>query len=110
VLEQATDLIGAGYHRKLIFHPGAGKVLFAPRHFQRGQIQKLHRRGERVDTGGGELALLDQVELVVAYGLQIELLGAAAEIAGELGDIMDVASLCGGRKVAQLHVFDETLT
>jgi hypothetical protein len=110
VVEQAADLVGAGYAGKYFLHPGAEKVLLASGHFQCDQIQKLHRGNEGVDALRGELALLDQVELVLADRLQIELVGAAVEIQGEVRDIMDIASLGSGREIAQLHVFDETST
>jgi hypothetical protein len=84
--------------------------LLVPRHFQRVQIQELNGGNERVDALGGKFALLEHVELVLAYGLEVELLGAEVEIAGEIGDIMDTASLGSRREVAQLHVFDERLT
>jgi hypothetical protein len=109
VLEEAADLVGAGHDGQFFLYPGARKVLLVPRHFQRVQIQELNGGNERVDALGGEFALLEHVQLVLAYGLQVELLGAAVEIAGEIGHIMDIASLGGKRKVAQLHVFDETL-
>jgi hypothetical protein len=110
VLEQAADLVGAGHDGQFFLDPGARKVLLVPRHFQRVEIQELNGGNERVDALGGKFALLEHVELVLAYGLEVELLGAAVEIAGEIGDIMDIASLGSWREIAQLHVFDETLT
>jgi len=110
VLEQAADLVWAGHDGQFFLDPGARKVLLVPRHFQRVEIQELNGGNERVDALGGKFALLEHVELVLAYGLEVELLGAAVEIAGEIGDIMDIASLGSWREIAQLYVFDETLT
>jgi hypothetical protein len=39
----------------------------------------------------------------------LEIGGRAVEVLGELGDIMDVASLRSGREVADAHVFDHAL-
>jgi hypothetical protein len=82
----------AGHDGQFFLDPGARKVLLVPRHFQRVEIQELNGGNERVDALGGKFALLEHVELVLAYGLEVELLGAAVEIAGEIGDIMDIAS------------------
>lgn len=106
MLEQAADLIGTRQDGQFLFYPGAGKVLLAPRHIQRGQIQELHGGHERINALGGELAFLEQVELIVADGLEIELLGAAVEVSREIRDIMDIASLCGGREIAQFTICD----
>jgi hypothetical protein len=50
------------------------------------------------------------MELILADGLQVQLFGAAVEIFGKLGDIMDVAALGGGREVAKAHIVDHALT
>jgi hypothetical protein len=56
------------------------------------------------------LALLRQKKLVLADGFQVQLVRAAVEVFGELGDIMDVAALGSGREAADAHVFDHALT
>jgi hypothetical protein len=48
--------------------------------------------------------------LVLADGFQVQLVRAAVEVFGELGDIMDVAALGRGREAADAHVFDHALT
>ena len=63
--------------------------LLVPRHLQGDQVEKLHCGDERVDALRGELALLRQIKLVLADGFQIQLLGAAVEILGELRNIME---------------------
>jgi hypothetical protein len=70
----------------------------------------LHGGNEGVDALWGEFALLRQMQLVLAYGLQVQFLRAAVEVLGKVGHIMDVAALGGGGEVAQLHVFDHALT
>jgi hypothetical protein len=53
---------------------------------------------------------MQEIELVLADGFQIEMLGTGPIKFRILGDVMEVTSLCGGREAAQLHVFDEPLT
>ena len=81
-----------------------------PGHLQRGQVEELHGGNEGVDALRRELALLGQMKLILADGLQVQLPRAAVEMFGELGDIMDVAALGRGREVADAHIFDHALT
>jgi hypothetical protein len=60
----------------------------------------LHGGNEGVDALWGEFALLRQMQLVLAYGLQVQFLRAAVEVLGKVGHIMDVAALGGGGEVA----------
>ena len=57
-----------------------------------------------------EVALLDQMELILTDGFEVEFGGREVKILGELGDIMDVAALRRGGEVAQLHIADHALT
>jgi hypothetical protein len=45
--------------------------------------------------------LEQQIQFVLADGLQIQLLRAGVVELRELGDVMDVTSLCGGREAMQ---------
>src|ERR1019366_7008172 len=67
------------------------------------QIEELDGGDEGVDGLRRELALLGEIELVLADGFEVEFGGVAMEILGELGDIMDVASLRSGGEVADAH-------
>src|ERR1017187_531544 len=65
--------------------PGAGEVLVGPGHFQGNEIQEFHGGSVLADGIGGDLALVEEIELILADGLDIEILGAGAEILGEGG-------------------------
>lgn len=79
---EAGDVVEKGQHFLLAEHDGkfvgaasAGEVLASPGHFQGGEIQKLHGGKVLVDGLGGELALVEQVELILTDGLNIEFSG-----------------------------------
>jgi hypothetical protein len=113
---EAGDVIEEGQHFLLAEHDGkfvgaasAGEVLAGPGHLQGGEIQKLHGGKVLVDGLGGELAFVEQVELILANGLNIEFFGAFAEVLGESGHISDILPLCAGCEIAQLHIVDHAL-
>jgi len=74
-----------------------------------GQVEKLHRGNILVDSFRRELALVEQIELILADGFEVQHLGALAEIAGEAGYVVDVVFLRFRGQVAQLHVFQHAL-
>jgi len=53
--------------------------------------------------------LVEQVELILADGLNIEFRGTSAEIFGEAGHVRDIVLLGAGREIAQLHIVDHAL-
>jgi hypothetical protein len=106
--EEASDLVGAE-------HTGQGAWLLAVgdhRH-QAGPAQgHLVQEAQGADglveaTPGG--ALFDQVQLVEAEVLGVEVLRGAAEVAGEEGDAADVGLDGAGAVVAALQVLGQAL-
>jgi len=110
VLQEALDFVGGQDDGQFLIQAGAGKIVFIPGHLQGDQVEELHGGNERIDALRGEFPLLGQIQLVLADGFQIQLLGAAVEILGELGHIMDVAALGRAREIAEAHVFDHALS
>src|ERR1017187_3391638 len=90
--------------------PGAGEVLVGPGHFQGNEIQEFHGGSVLADGIGGDLALVEEIELILADGLYIEIRGAGAEILGEGGYLSDILLLGADCQVAQLHIVDHALT
>ena len=114
---EARDVIEEGEHFLLAEHDGefvgaagAGEVLVGPGHFQSGQIKKFQGGDALVDGIGGELAFVEQVELILADCLNVEVFGTGAEVPGETGDQRDIVLLGAGCEIAQLHIFDHALT
>jgi len=101
---------GARNHGKFFFYAGVREILLFPGHLQGNQEEKLDGGDKGANALGGEFPFLAQMELILADGLQVQLFGAAVEVFGELGDIMDVAALGGGREVAKAHIVDHALT
>jgi hypothetical protein len=89
VVEKGEDLFLAEDHGQLVSAADVGEILAGPGHLQGGQIKELERGNALVDGFRRELALVEKVELILADSLAIEDLGAAAEVAGEGGDVMD---------------------
>ncbi len=87
-----------------------GEVLVGPGHFQSGEVEELQGGNALIDGLGGKLAFVEEVELILADGLDIEKLGADAEVLGETGDETDIVFLGAGCQVAELHIFDHALT
>jgi hypothetical protein len=100
MVQKALDLIGGQDDRELFIQAGAGEVVLLPRQLQGDQVQELDGGDEGVDGLRRRLALLGEIELVLTDGFEVEFGGVAVEIFGELGEIMDVASLRSGGEVA----------
>ena len=92
VVEEVLDFQRSRDDGELFLQAGASKVVFIPGHLQRDQVQELDGGDEGIDGLRREVALLDQKELILADGFEVEFGGRAVEILGELGDIMDIAS------------------
>ena len=110
VVEKALDLVGGQHDGEFFIQAGAREVMLLPRQLQGDQIKELDGGDEGVDGLRREFALLGEIEQVLADGFEVEFGGVAVEILGELGDIMDLASLRSGGEVANAHVFDHALT
>jgi hypothetical protein len=109
VVEKALDFLGGQHHRQFLIQAGARKIFGFPRHLQGGPVEKLDGGNKAVDALRGKVAVLPEIKLILAHRLQVQILRAAVEVFGEVGDIMDIAPLRGGRKVAKAHVFDHAL-
>jgi hypothetical protein len=64
------------------------------------RYRKLHRGNILVDSLRGEFAFVEQVQLLLADGLEVQLFGAPAEILSEPGDVMDIVALGFRREIA----------
>jgi len=62
-----------------------------------------------VNALGRVFLLVQQVQLVLPDGFQVQVFRAGVIKLGELGHIMEVAPLGAGREAAPLHVCDEAL-
>jgi hypothetical protein len=98
------------HDRKLVRTAGAGKVLVGPGHFERGEIEKPQGGNAPIDRFGGELAFVEQVELILADGLDVEFFRTLSEVVGEAGHASDIVLLGAGCEIAQLHIVDHALT
>jgi hypothetical protein len=88
---------------------GAREALAGPGHLQGAAIQKLHGGNVLIHGLWGEFALIEQVELILPDGLDIEFCGAFAEVLGKTGHVRDILPLCAGCEIAQLHIVDHAL-
>ena len=110
MVEEGQHFLLAEDDGKFVGAVGAREALAGPGHLQGAAIQKLHGGNVLVDGFGGELALVEQVELILADGLYIELCGAFAEVLGKTGHVSDIVlPLCAGCEIAQLHIVDHAL-
>src|ERR1017187_2001105 len=103
MVQKALGLIGGKDDGEFFIQAGSGEVMLLPRQLQGDQIEELDGGDEGVDGLRGELALLGEIELVLADGFEVEFGRVAVEVFGEFDDIMDVASLRSGGEVADAH-------
>ena len=110
MVEETEHFFLAEHYREFIGPPEVGEIFVGPGHFKRDQIEELQGGNALIDGFGGKLAFVEEVKLILADGLDVEKLGAHAEVLGESGDHSDVVLLGAGCQVAQLHIFDHALT
>jgi hypothetical protein len=65
VFKEPVDFFRAEHDRMFVRSPDTGKTLFAPRHFQSNQVEKLHGGDEGIDALRGKLLLVQEVEFVL---------------------------------------------
>ena len=75
-VEEPGHFFRRQHDRQTFGDADARKALLVPRHFQRHGIKKLNRRNKRVDALWRQLSLVQQMDLVLPDGFQIELLRA----------------------------------
>ena len=80
---QAGDVVEKGQHFLLAEHDGefmraadAGEVFVGPGQFESGEVEELDGGNELVDAFRGELAFVEQVELILADGFDVRDFGA----------------------------------
>ena len=74
--EKGVNLRRAEYHGELIGHAGAGQGPFRPQGFERNVIQKVGRRDKLVHGRGRLLAIVPQMQLILADIFEVEVVGA----------------------------------
>jgi hypothetical protein len=107
VIEEVDDLFVGEDNGKAVMAADAWEVLFAPGHLEGVEVKELDSGDERVDALGREFLFVEQVEFILANGFEVEKFGTGLEKLGEIGYIMDIVPLSGGREAAQLHVLEE---
>jgi hypothetical protein len=110
VVEEGQHFLVAEHNRKLAGAPWAGEVVIAPGHFQGHEIKELHGRNELPDGVGGDPALVQEIQLILADGLDVEHFWAFAEVLGETGHVSDILLLGADCEIAQLHIIDHALS
>ena len=110
VFQEPADFLRTEHDRELVGAAHPGKALLAPGHFQGDQEEELHGGNETVDAFRRQLLLVQEIEFVLENGLQVQVFRAGVVEFCEIGDVMELTSLCGGREATQLHVFDKPLS
>ena len=110
MVEKRQHLFLAEHDRQFVRPADVREIFVGPGHLQGIPIEELHRGNILVDGFRRQLALVEQVELILADGFDVEDLGTSVEILGEAGDVMEVVFLSRRRQIAQLHVFDHAFS
>ena len=100
VIEEEDHFFMAEHDREFVRAAHTGKLLIAPRHSQRREVQEPGRGYEGVDAFGRQLPVVGQIKHVLPHVFQVQMLGAGLEIVGITGYIMDIVLLGGRREVA----------
>jgi hypothetical protein len=105
-----ADLVAA-QHRRQALRLAAGRddLFNAPVALERDLIEEADGGDRHQDRAGGQLPVLDQMDLIGSDVSRPQQLGGLAEMAGELGDLLDVGALGVQREVADLHVLDHAM-
>ena len=103
--EEAPDFLGTGDDRQLLRLLGGGDgLLDVPVLFQGDAIEEAQGGSRAGDRAWGELPPGREEHLVGPDLLRAQLLGRAAEMAGEPGHLADVGRLGVRRQVPDLHI------
>ena len=73
-------------------------------------IEELDGGKKLIHRFGRVPAFVGQVDLVLADVFQVQMFRAGLIELRQTGDVMQIASLCLGRQIAQLHVFDHAFS
>ena len=91
--EESLDLLDAGDHRELVGAPDAGEAFLAPGHLQSHSEQELGGAGEGVRAFRRQFPVVEQVQRVLANGVEVQIPVACLVVEGQSGDVVDVTSL-----------------
>ena len=107
--QEVNDLRGAEHDGQLQRPFGHRDVVVVPGSTQRYLVEEAQCCGDHAQAAGGELALLEQMDLVGPDLLGAERLGRAVEVPGEGADLLDVGQLGVDGEIANAHVLEHPL-
>ena len=107
--KEVNDLRGAEDDGQLQRPLGHRDVVVVPRPAQSDLVEEAQCGGDHAQAAGGELALLDQMDLVGPNLLGAERLRRAVEVPGEGADLLDVSQLGVEGEIANAHVLEHPL-
>ena len=109
-VEKPADLFGAHDHRKrLRLAAGRDDVVEVPVPPEGDLVEKADGRDGNQNRAGREMPVPGEVELVGPDVIRPKQLWRLAEVAGELGNLLQIRPLGVRREIADLHVFGHTL-
>ncbi len=100
MIEEGEHFFLAEHNREFVGAADTREVLVGPGHFQSDEVKELDCGNILVDGFWRKLAFVEQVELILADGFEIEYFGALVKVPGEAGHVVDVVSLGFGREIA----------
>ena len=108
-LQQLQDFLRAQDSRQSMILFGSGNELHGPIALQSDAVEEPQRADRHDSRSHRCLPLVCQVDLVCANLFGTQLVRRFAEMSGEETDLVQIALLRIGRKVAHRHVFDHPL-
>ena len=109
-VEKPADLFGAHDDRKrLRLAAGRDSVVEVPVPPEGDLVEETDGRDRDQDRAGREMPVLGEMELVGPDVVRPEQVRRLAEVAGELGDLLQIRPLRVRREVADLHVLGHAL-
>jgi len=108
-LEEVHHLLGAEDHRQLERLLGHRDLVRRPGPLERHLVQEAQGRDGNADAARRELAVFDEMNLVLADLLRAQLVRPAIEVTSERRDLLQVRLLRVLGEVANAHVFEHPL-
>jgi hypothetical protein len=72
MVEETQHFLLAEHDGEFVGTADVGEVLVGPGHFEGDEIEKLQGGNALIDGLGGKLAFVEEVELILADGLDVE--------------------------------------